>query len=202
MRYTYNTYWFSIIEVLVGIFIFSLGLVSIFLLLTSSLNVNELNKNKIIASNLSREQIELFRNIRDTNYATLHGWDQINPEWTVGTTFETWKYYTLENTFSGWFSISVEEIVDFEQGISELEGKMQDYRLYITPEGLYTYDASSSNTPTHFYRFLELSPVQYNNEWTPQEVTNAHKVSSKVIWYKRWYHEMQIDTIVADWRRI
>ena len=70
---------FSIIEVLVGIFIFSLGLVSIFMLLTSALNLNELNKNKIIASNLAREQIELFRNIRDVNYATLHNWNQINP---------------------------------------------------------------------------------------------------------------------------
>ena len=70
---------FSIIEVLVGIFIFSLGLVSIFVLLTSALNLNELNKNKIIASNLAREQIELFRNIRDVNYATLHNWNQINP---------------------------------------------------------------------------------------------------------------------------
>jgi len=193
---------FSIIEVLVGIFIFSLWLVSIFLLLTSSLNVNELNKNKIIASNLSREQIELFRNIRDTNYATLHWWSQINPEGSTTDVFEAGKYYILENNFSSWFSVSTQEISDFWEGISELSGKMQDYRLYLTPEWVYTYDTTSWNIPTHFYRFLEISAVEYNNGGTITQIPSAYKITSKVIWYKRWYHEMQIDTVVADWRRI
>jgi Tfp pilus assembly protein PilV len=71
---------FSIIEVLIGIFIFSLGLVSIYALLASSLRINDYNSNAIIASNLAREQVELFRNIRDTNYKKLQVWNQINPQ--------------------------------------------------------------------------------------------------------------------------
>lgn len=191
---------FSIIEVLVGIFIFSLGLVSIFMLLTSSLNLNELNKNQIIASNLAREQIELFRNIRDTNYATLHSWDQIDPFGSISNKFQLWKYYTIENNFASWYPIDTQEIIDFGEGVSEVSWKMQSYRLYLTPDGLYTY-SSVGNTPTHFYRFLYLQPVEYTDGGTIQ-VPEAFKVTSKVIWYKRWYHEMQIDTIVADWRRI
>jgi len=88
---------FSIIEVLVGIFVFSLGLVAVFMLLSSSMTLNELNKNKILASNLAREQIELLRNIRDTNYQRLQPWNLINPD-IINTSqvFSTGSYYTLE----------------------------------------------------------------------------------------------------------
>jgi len=110
---------FSIIEVLVGIFIFSLGLVSVFMLLSSSLNLNELNKNRIIASNLAREQLEHIRNIRDTNYQTLHAWNQKNPYGSFSNPddfFEVGKYYKIENYFSiGGFPLRMEEISPFAQ---------------------------------------------------------------------------------------
>lgn len=200
-----NTKWFSIIEVLVGIFIFSLGLVSVFMLLSSSMNLNELNKNKIIAANLAREQVELFRNIRDVNYATLHSWNQINPEGSYSNPsdfFSTGSYYTLENNFSSGFPVVVEQINSFGEGASELGWKMQDYRLYQTPEGVYTYSSAPGNISTYFYRFLEISPVLYSDGGGEKEISDAFTVTSKVIWYKRGYHELQIDTIVTDWRRI
>jgi Tfp pilus assembly protein PilV len=78
-KYITNNSGFSIIEVLIGIFVFSLGLISIYALLASSLSINTYNKNAIIASNLAREQVELFRNIRDTNYTKLQVWKQKNP---------------------------------------------------------------------------------------------------------------------------
>jgi len=203
-----NTFGFSIIEVLVGIFIFSFGLVSIFMLLTSSLNLNEYNKNKIIAGNLAREQIELFRNIRDTNYETLHKWNQIDPEWWTNPAyytnsdhfFSTGSYYTLENNFSAGFSVKTEKILNFWEWVGELTTRMNNYKLYKTGSGIYTYE-SSWNTPTYFYRYLKLAPVKYSSG-SVIEIKNAFHVISKVIWYKRWYHEMQIDTIVTDWRRI
>lgn len=187
-------------EVLVGIFIFSLGLVSIFMLLTSSLNLNERNKNQIIASNLAREQIELIRNVRDTNYETLHPWNLKNPYNSVTDIFEVWKYYKIENNFSGGFSVLIDEIVDFWEWVSEITGKMQDYRLYITSDGLYTYN-SVWNTPTYFYRYTKIEPVTYTDGATVQ-IPNAMKVTSTVIWYKRWYHQIHIETILTDWRRI
>jgi len=199
-----NTGGFSIIEVLVGIFIFSLGLVSVFMLITSSLNLNELNKNKILASNLAREQIELFRNIRDTNYQTLHNWNQINPQWEYSRPehfFSTGSYYTLENNFSWGFSVTTNRILDFWEGPWEVGRRMKDYQLYRDPEGVYTY-ISSGNTPTYFYRFLEILPVEYSEGWATKVIPNAFRIISKVIWYKRGYHQMEIDTIVTDWRRI
>ncbi len=194
-----NTLWFSIIEVLVGIFIFSLGLTSIFALLTSSLNLNELNKNKIIASNLAREQIELVRNIRDTNYTTLHSWDLWDPTGSVNNRFEIGKYYKIENNFDGGFHVSTEEIQNFWEGASELSWAMTNYRLYRTPQWIYTYD-DTGNQATHFYRYLTIEPVEYGNPAVV--VPESFRVTSKVIWSKRGYHEFELSTVVADRRRI
>ena len=125
---------FSIIEVLIGIFIFSLGLVSIYALLASSQNLDSYNKNAIIASNLAREQIELFRNIRDTNYTKLQVWNQKNPEISYASdgVFEPGKYYTIENNFSAGVSFEtlVQEISDFSEGkesLADMESYIVDY---------------------------------------------------------------------------
>jgi hypothetical protein len=41
--------------------------------------LNDYNKNYIIATNLAREQLELVRNIRDSNYKQIKKYNQINP---------------------------------------------------------------------------------------------------------------------------
>lgn len=200
-----NILWFSIIEVLIGIFVFSLGLVSIYALLVSSLNVNEYNKNAIIASNLAREQLEFFRNIRDTNYTNFTAWNQINPEnpYSATNVFQENKYYTLESDFS-WlknFPIVVNDItVWFESWENHLTSAgMQKYRLCLDTNNKYTYDcATSGHTRTAFFRYLFIEKAQ--DSW--MDIDDAYRVTSKVIWYKRWYHEYDIKTVVSDWRRI
>ena len=203
MRKTYTTFSaFSIIEVMIGIFVFSLGLVSIYMLLVSALSVNEYNKNAIIASNLAREQMEIYRNIRDTNYLKFKKWDQMNPgESYTPTTqvFEIGKYYTIENDFlSPWFPADVQEITSHSEWVANLSA-MGSYRLCLNGDTEYTYDCSPWNTPTVFYRYLSVEQA-LDDGWNP--IMDAYMITSKVIWYKRGYHEYDIKTIVADWRRI
>jgi hypothetical protein len=45
----------------------------------STLRLNDYNKNYIIGVNLAREQLELMRNIRDSNYKVLKPYDLKNP---------------------------------------------------------------------------------------------------------------------------
>jgi hypothetical protein len=47
------------------------------MVINSSININDLNKNQVIASNLAREGIEVIRNIRDSNYETYHKYNWI-----------------------------------------------------------------------------------------------------------------------------
>lgn len=201
---------FSIIEVLVGIFIFSMGLISVYAILVSSLSINERNKNTIIASNLAREQIELLRNIRDTNYQRLQVWNQQDPSgngssWDI---FVAGEYYALENDFSGsWFSTKIRElgssIPEWIGDLTAMADPTSGYKLCLDWENIYTYDCPSTIVApfqdTPFYRYLKLEEVLDD---TGAVIPNAYRVTSKVIWYKRGYFEFDIQTIITDWRRI
>lgn len=192
---------FSIIEILVGIFIFSLWLVSVYAVLTSTLKLNDYNKNYIIATNLAREQLELVRNIRDSNYKQIKKYNQINPSNNdYENVFEIWKYYKIENDYASTatFPIKIEDItLWFWEWQSELTGKMVDYKLYLDENLRYTFD-EIDNGESYFYRYISTHKV----EDSQGVIENAIKVKSKVIWFQRGYHEFEVNTIIADWKRL
>lgn len=66
---------FTLVELIVGMTIFSIAITSIFLLLNSTMKSVTISRSEIIVSNLLREQIELVRNIRDSNIAKGAVWD-------------------------------------------------------------------------------------------------------------------------------
>ncbi len=195
---------FSIIEILVWIFIFSLWLVSIYAIIVSTLRINDYNSNYIVAANLAKEQIELIRNIRDSNYKVLKPYNLKNPDWNSFTNedkFEVWNKYIIENDF--WENIMSITLKDrtslFEEWKENLNSEsMQSYRLCITPDNFYTYNCEWNNIKTEYYRVFYVDEVEDKN-WI---INDAYKITSKVIWYKRWYHEFKINTILADWKRL
>ncbi|MDD3646123.1 MAG: hypothetical protein PHH06_01815 [Candidatus Gracilibacteria bacterium] len=200
---------FSIIEIIIGIFIFSLGISAIYMVISSSLNMNIYNQNQIIAGNLAREGIELVRNIRDSNYITYHKWNQKGPYLDYTNTdnfFSTGSYYIVENDYSEYsqFPIKVTDITTgFGEGVENLTGSMENYRLCLDSEKRYTYDCSTSgNKKTQFYRYIKFDEVKYNSGTNTELISDAYKVNAKVIWYMKGYHEIQIDTILADWKRL
>lgn len=200
---------------MVGIFIFTMGLISIYALLVASLKVSDYNKNAIIAWNLAREQIEILKNIRDTNYKTLHIWNQIDPLENFSSTTELFtstetasgSYYTIENDFNVWgsFPVRVQDIsAFFVEGIDNMDDPwMRQYKLCQNISTL-IYVTCPSTIPadlieTYFYRYLLLEPARYEDDTI---IPESFQVTSKVIWYKRWYHEFDIKTLITDWRRI
>lgn len=200
---------FSIIEIIIGIFIFSLWITSIYMLISSTLNMDIYNRDQIIAWNLAREGIELVRNIRDSNYNTYHKWDQLNPRADYNDPnnfFKTGSYYKIENNFSDTanFPIKVEDIsVWFWEGSDKINTSMQIYNICLDTKNRYTYDCLSPwNLKTPFYRYIKFDELRYNDWWTTKIVDDAFKVTSKVIWTTKWYHEFEINTIIADWKRL
>lgn len=193
--------WFSIIEVLIGIFIFSLWLVSVYALILLTLKLNDYSKNSIIASNLARESIEDIRNIRDNNFKNLFKWNKFPWENPL-LTFQTGTYYTIEsdliNEFHNW--VILKDISDFAEWKNELNGKMKKYQLCLTVQKMYTYDCEG-NVPTSFYRYVYISDVTYSQSGVKKVIPDAMKVTVKVIWYSRGYHEIQMDTILTDFLR-
>lgn len=195
-----NNKWFSIIEVLVWIFIFAIGLVSTYFLIVYTMSLNDYSKNSIISSNLSREWIELVRNIRDTNYKNYYKWSKM-PWSDVYNLFQTWFYYKVENDFSNSSeNVKIVKINDFAEGEKSLE-KMEEYRLCLDENSIYTYDCSWENKKTYFYRYIKFDDVKYKTSSWIVVVNDALKLTSKTIWYNRGYHEVGLDTILSDFQK-
>lgn len=74
-------------------FVFTLGLISIYSMLVASLRVDASNKNGAIALNLAREQLEMVKNIRDSNYESLRKWSYISES--ASSEFSENKAYVL-----------------------------------------------------------------------------------------------------------
>lgn len=197
-----NTSWFSIIEILIWIFIFTLGLVSIYALILTTMKLNDYSKNSIIASNLAREWIEIVRNIRDSNYKNIHKWNKL-PGNDMTATFQKWVYYKVENNLNNTSgeSIIFQKIDNFSQWKSELQGKMKDYQLCLNSNNIYTHNCLTTHTPTYFYRYITFSEVKYDDGGIEVILPDAIKLTSKVIWYHGGYHEVQLDTILTDFLR-
>lgn len=181
---------FSLIEVMIGLFVFTMGMLAIFALLSSSLRVSDYNRNALIASQLAVEQIEVLRNIRDTNYATLRAWD-MTPD-SKRFMEDLLGHHTL--SADGIFK----KIENFQEGRDTLPG-MQDYRLCIDEQvdpRVYRYCNESEDLKlTPFYKYILLEKVSEDDKERLQ-------VSSKVIWFQKGYHEYEIQTLITDWRRL
>ncbi|MDD5769507.1 MAG: prepilin-type N-terminal cleavage/methylation domain-containing protein [Candidatus Gracilibacteria bacterium] len=197
-----NNKGFSIIEILIGIMIFTLGITGVYVLMVSTINLNEYSKNSIIATNLARGSIEDIRNLRDNNYKNLYKRDKL-PGNDTNLVFSTGVYYKVENDYSPFTSetVKLEVILDFAEGKEFLANKMNNYILCLDNENKYTYDCSGQNKKTYFYKYMKFDDVIYNSGGVNKIISGSLKLTSKVIWYNKGYHQIELKTILTDYLR-
>jgi type II secretory pathway pseudopilin PulG len=129
---TLNNFAFSILEVIVAIFIITLGMVGVSSLVVQNIRAQYIDKNVLTASGLAQEGLELVRNVRDLNWLTSgNAWTQ-----------------NLLDTYSIDYRGSINQAVD---SINDVGAK-----LYVNGAGFYTH-AAAGNTPTGFYRLITAS---------------------------------------------
>jgi len=205
MKIKSNISWFSIIEVMIAIFIFAMWMASIFMVINASINIDKLNKDQIIASNLAWEQIEIIRNIRDNNYSNFRKWNYIpNNSRDYTKVLESWKYYKIENDYSSEeypFLINTDWNQDFWTDSKEdfKNNKFDDYNICIKENtNIYSYICNSDDKKTNFYKYIYIDDLK-DESWN--NIDDTIKIKSKVIWYNKWYHEFEINTILANFNR-
>lgn len=81
---------FTLVELIVGMTIFVIGMTAILSLLNAAISSSLHARNEIIAANLLREQVELVKNMRNTNIRSF-------ALWSTGITPNT---YSIENDYS------------------------------------------------------------------------------------------------------
>lgn len=194
-----NKKWFSIIEIIIWMFIFSLWIISVYAVISSSVRINDHNRHYIIASNLAREQLEILRNNRDYNYAKIQKFDQINPaNQDFSNTLEKW-IYEVENNFdaSANFPLRIEKIsenMNLSEEIMKNENisLREEYRVYFNEnEKYYTFE-ETGNKKTPYIKYVEIS----------RDNDNQIFITSRVIWESRGRHDFEIKTILTDWKQL
>jgi prepilin-type N-terminal cleavage/methylation domain len=126
---------FSLMEILVVLFIVSTAMLGIVSLIIQNIQVQSINKNNLIASSLAQEGIELIRNVRDTN-------------WKNGVDFDT-------NLSDGFYR------TDYRGGIPVYDNSAA--KIYLK-DGFYVHDNGGDTglVPTIFNR--QIAVVRLNTE--------------------------------------
>ena len=168
---------FGIIESTVAIYIITMGLLGLVSLAAQSTQIQYINKNTLIASELAQEGIELVRNMRDDN------WRNFEVDWKqdiVG---------GYGGAVSQAFAIDYRSVNDRALTIKQVDSIDDvDARLYLYASGddagFYTHDSNNS-TPTIFYRIIEKRNVDGGLEiicrvkWSERERDKEYVISTE-----------------------
>ncbi|MEK7557886.1 MAG: prepilin-type N-terminal cleavage/methylation domain-containing protein [Patescibacteria group bacterium] len=162
---------FSLIELIVCLFIINLGMIGVLSLVLQNIKVESTNKNALIASQLAQEGLELVRNQRDNN------WLSGTVVWTNN--IDNFPTYIIDYSYKSGAVTGVGEIDD------------EKTKLYINKDGYYTHE-STSNSPTIFSRLIS-AIVSDKGDYLD--------IKSKVYWKERGRdYNYEAEVYLYDWK--
>ncbi len=80
MRFTsfsHSRSGFTLVEAIVGMTVFAIGLTALFALLSTTVTSASYARHETVVAGLLREQMELVKNLRDTNLKNYIAWDTV-----------------------------------------------------------------------------------------------------------------------------
>lgn len=200
-----STSGFSLTEVMIGIMILTVAIVSASNLLVSMVKTNKLNVQSLQAYFLAQEGIESVRNIRDTNW--LHNLD-FRGEGGLYDELEEDHYYSVFLDDGGWRNSSPVEDAgsigaldtmkpwEFNEGFYDLYDKsfglMKNADGYISSAG---FSMGSSDEPV-FYRYIQILDACEDDE-----CDDFMLVRSVVTWKDgNRDREVALETVLSNWK--
>ncbi|EKD66260.1 MAG: hypothetical protein ACD_49C00056G0015 [uncultured bacterium (gcode 4)] len=195
--------WFTLVELMVAILVFTIWFLSAYLLLFQAISSSITSKNEIIAANIAREQIELVKNIRDTNFLRYNNWDKVDNalvSWTWN--FLSIWYFTVENNFSSLDNPIKINILptDFDASKDKI---LNTAKVQLCIDNSFRYvHCEPWLEKTQFFSYVKVSPLNSKNiTETIIPVANWYMVESVVANAQKWYREFRINTIITNWRK-
>lgn len=179
--------WFTLIELIIAMAVFSIGLVGAYMMLERSNFLSVSSQDEIIAYNLMRADIEEIKNMRDTNWVALRAWSGSSD----GSTFlNPPNKYILKEELNSW---GTESIFSFT-------GTFTDDKLCReanTPRYGYC-DSVTYKTPTKFRKVLKVETISSDDGGLsmPDTLKITSIVSTEIP--KRAY---TLSTLITDWKR-
>lgn len=209
---------FTLIEVLIALAVFTIGIVAAMSLAIANFNNSRLNLERITAANLAREGVELVRNIRDSNWLR-----QEDNETSCGGTYCNWDYGIDVNSDYVYLDYqdsvvhAVTATVGCATGINQCNAECSDCNLYRDSDDFYVNDSSVGNTATAYSRILSLKKIctdessadPHINEYTqvmslPCGAGDDYigiEITSNVRWGAESDEEFTVVDRLYNWRR-
>ena len=198
---------FTILELMVAITVFTIGFVSVYLLLGTGITLATQGRDEIIAANLLREQVELVKNLRDSNWIAYRTWDSIvesRDATTTGTGLAP-GYYTIESQYSDTRPIILHRLDGFTGEKTKIIADRASLRPAIQvcrdSLGRYTHTCVASDK-TQFSSYIIVEPVSTGNSMGASiPVPGAYRIRAVVADIERGYREYTLTTMITDWKQ-
>ncbi|MDD5625895.1 MAG: hypothetical protein PHG83_01870 [Patescibacteria group bacterium] len=173
----------SLIETIVAIGMITVAIVAILSVGLSNLMLGGQTSERVVATNLAREGIEIVNAIRNSQ--------RLDPSksWPYGVETGNWVVDYLDDTD---LTLSASDAT-----ISQCD----NCNLYTTGNDVYTRDSGSGNTLTIYRRLINIS----NGDILGGNCLNAGDcekiITSTVYWMERGRpHSIELETHLTDWR--
>jgi type II secretory pathway pseudopilin PulG len=207
---------FTLIELVIAIGVFVLGIVGAFTLALANLNISRENINRVLAANLARDGIESIRNVRDSNWLRIDS--NADCDAAAGLQLCDWDEY-LKNDMDTSDMFFIIDYGDTATSVvcptsSDIDSCMavcsvnDSCRLYMT-NGFYDHD--NSGKATELYRVIQMQSICFVGaaEQGPEDGSictvgqkKGMRVTSRVSWAKgSVLKHLDIVEDMYNWRR-
>lgn len=179
---------FSLLEVILVISIVTIGLLGVFSLVAQNIQVQNVNKNYLVASMLAQEGLELVRNIRDTNWLSRHADANETPyDWKLGAGAGSNSDIVQDGAYVIDYSGNINDSLVNIDSIDDIRA-----RLYFNDDGYYFHDNTGVATTTDFYRLISVF----------EDISGNYIVASSTVRWKNAgrTHNYAVETYLYDWR--
>ena len=189
-----NQSGFTLTEVLIGIMILTVAIVSATNLLVGLIQTNQNNVVTLQAYYLAQEGAESMRNIRDTNW--LHNADFKGTEYLYGV-FEYGRSYSVDLTSRGWEGSTWKELKD----VGEIRAYLPFEVNAFDTEYLNVYDDAFRLDDT-FYRHVDiLDTCDGRSDIVEDDCENFMLVRSVVNFQNgSTDREVVVETVLSNWK--
>ncbi len=212
MQLKYSTSWFTLIELIIGMTIFSIGLTGVYALLQTTISTVRYSRDEIVVSGLLREQVDLVMNIRDSNLRNYIPWDSVHIEPPgIQTSFAS-GIYMIENDFTtativvdptnGHINKSPIKLSKIDSFPTTDEAKWQKTQIRVDDKWRYIH-SETAGSPTQFASYIMITPLtvsgsevkkDWKNQWWLIDARVLIKLNGSI-------REYDAKSMITDWQK-
>lgn len=209
MKFRHSTSGFTLVELIIGMTIFSIGLTGVYALLQTTMSTVRYSRDEIIISWLLREQIDLVMNMRDSSIKNYIPYDSVHVDSSSQTTFSS-GYYMIENDFTntgitinpanGAIIKNTLKLIKIDPFLTTDETKWQKTQLRFDSSWRYIH-SENTGTGTQFASYIIVSPLTVKGAEVQKDGKNQWWIIDARVLIK-WngsYREYDTKSMITDW---